>query len=356
MADSPHPDGSDRASLNGYEIEPLRPFSPTPIPHSHNIDQNAFDHEHRHENNPTDSPQQQSDSISVQPFDLVPWSPPRTIPTVNNNNHDDDGDDNWGPANPRRAANSAAANNMAFEVPHSWQIALSMVSVNAGLTPQALLHQYNRVVAMTTTTTNTTETDTIELLIDKDRGHARTRGIKSVQVHYRDGNPARIQLLTIHITDVANTTHPQLTRRIVTNTSVRHVILDASGGGRNNNEDCPLWLHTRQTFVDGDFSYQIIPCCDKWADAVDFDHPLSSEEKQVPALVDALVRAVHRQSLLLAAREAEIRALQEVRGDAPMGGGGAGAGLPVGWEVEVLAQYWWALAVVAVFLTIVAFN
>lgn len=248
-----------------------------------------------------------------------------------------------------------------FEVPRSWQMAMSMVSINAALTPQAVLYQYYR----TYTQHGPQQAGYVDLDLRSSR---RDRGIKSVRICYRDNDPGKIQLMIIFCDEIDATTN-ELIRRLVTNTSVRHVLEDTGA-------DCPLWLPVRKIGNDDSTlnlsPYQIIPCCARWADAVDFDRPLSSEEKQVPAVVDELINVVQSKGQLLLTKEAElqmkdheIQVLKKLHQDkmqkysnervaVPMVPATA-VQLPV-FDAEILAQYWWALGLVVVFLTILTFK
>lgn len=320
------------------------------------------------------------------------------------------------------------------DVPRPWQHAMSMVSVNAGLTPQFLLHAYYRAVAglyrhhgldchghhdshhqhhqqqsqqqqhqrnpsppasshdptssphraqpqplpdrgwvhldllaaaatphphhhrrgpddSSSTSSNhsavtVTAAATAATQAHRATARARARGIRGVRVAWAGGDPGRVYLLAISIDEVDPATGRGVVR-LVTNTSVRHVLGCGDEGEGKSGEgvgvlascaDCPLWLPVRlvepgalappwgepevaaaeaaaesktaepQTANDDGRSrdentdttstsitpYQLIPCCGAWVDAMDFTQPLSAEEEHAPGVVDRLLREVRR--------------------------------------------------------------
>lgn len=252
-----------------------------------------------------------------------------------------------------------------FAVPKLWQNAMSMVSINAGLTPQSILHHYHRLqpqqVALHPGYT--------ELDIWKS-ARAKERGIRTIHIRYVDNDPARVYLMVITVDeDDPQTRKPVI--RLVTNTSIRHVLDEPCA-------DCPLWLPVREELgpkpaKGGASPYQIVPCCDGWADAVDFDGgPVSAEEKQVPAVVDRLIQEVQRKALALLAKEREVqdredelvRLRQRLRHGRASDAGAVGAAGPaleqqqraMAFDSDMLVQYWWAGAMVVVFLLVIAFK
>lgn len=99
---------------------------------------------------------------------------------------------------------------------------------------------------------------------------------------------------------------------------------------------------------------------------MDFEGPISSEEKQAPGVVTRLVEEVKRKNLLLHAKEREIEAkddqLRRLREkDQPETGVDVDVDRrypPRGYhiELEALEQYWWVAAIMAVALVLFALR
>lgn len=367
------------SAFSDHSFTPPPDLAPTREPHHRPT---AADDDDEHLNTPPVSPQQQHTARSPSPTISLPHSSSTypTQPTI---------------SSPTRAMSADHSSTAPFVVPKPWQHALSMVSINAGLTPQALLHAYyhanqkqqssSRRHALPhppptpTTTADQTDLDIQQLF---PRHVTRDRGIRGVSVRCADGDPARPTLLVIVVDDVDAATGAPVVR-FVTNTSVRHVLEEPCA-------DCPLWLPVRTTTVaagrggdgkeednggGGGRIYQLVPCCDEWAAAVDFEMPLSEEEKQVPAVVDRLLQELQGRRLALLARERELqdkedelarlrrRHHQDVRQVSAGDGGDVGVAAPVveqqyhnhalGFDADVLGQYWWAVAMVVTFLLVV---
>lgn len=270
-----------------------------------------------------------------------------------------------------------------------------MVSVNAGLYPQELLQTYYHLYPFQ----SASHPDYTELQVGRaQRVHAR--GIKTIHVRHGPGDPARVHLLlVVLLTDLdLDDAQPAAALRLITNTSIRHVL---GTPGAN----CPLWLPVRSSSQDtaaaGSSSndadknascaplppdprettttittttatttpYQIIPCCQEWVQAADFDAPLSDEEKKVPAMVDRLLDEIRRKNVLLAAKDDEIATLraqiqyqnaaakQEQGLDPAVAATVAEQPAQAVFDLEVLMQqYWWVGAALLVFAWIVLFR
>lgn len=253
-----------------------------------------------------------------------------------------------------------------FTVPRPWQNAMSMVSINAGLTPQSILHHYHRLQPLQAVL----HPGYTELDIWKSP-RAKERGIRTIHIRYVDNDPARIHLMVITVDEIDPKTHKPIIR-LVTNTSIRHVLEEPCA-------DCPLWLPVREELGTprpagkGETSpYQIVPCCDDWVDAVDFDEgPISAEEKQVPAVVDRLIQELQKKRLALLAKEREVQDREDelVRLRQRMhrrraSDAGVVAAAPdfehqphaMAFDPDMLVQYWWAGAMVVAFLLIIIFK
>lgn len=241
-----------------------------------------------------------------------------------------------------------------FEVPKLWREAMQCVSINANLYPQQILHKYYDVFP----TQATLHPGYVELDVWRSK-KATERGVRLVQVRYLDSDPGKIYLMVIFIDGLDPSTKKPIVR-LVTNTSVRHVLEEPCA-------NCPLWLRVHSDVGPHASSpYQIIPCCDQWVESVDFDGPISAEEKQVPAVVARLVEEVRRKNLLLHAKEREIEAkddqLRRLRED-------EGRRVDIdadearvverhhpkqlhGVDLEMLEQYWWVAAIFAIALVV----
>lgn len=182
-----------------------------------------------------------------------------------------------------------------FEVPRLWQMAMSMVSVNAGLFPQEILMQYHRQQPVQ----KLQRTGYTELNMTGSK-RANNRGTKAVTIRYADNDPGNIYLMVIFVDEIDPNTKRNIVR-LITNTSIKHV-LEAEPGA-----NCPLWLRVHSDVAHASSPYQIIPCCDHWIEDLDFKHPVSNEEKQVPAVVERLIQEVNRKDLLLAAKDREVQ-------------------------------------------------
>lgn len=182
-----------------------------------------------------------------------------------------------------------------FEVPKVWQTAMSMVSVNAGLFPQEVLTQYHRQQPIQ----KLQRPGYTELDMTASK-RANNRGIKAVTIRYTDNDPGNIYLMVIFVDEIDPNTKRNIVR-LITNTSIRHV-LEVDPGA-----NCPLWLRVHSDVTHASSPYQIIPCCEHWIEDLDLQHPISNEEKQVPAVVERLMQEVKRKDLLLAAKDREVQ-------------------------------------------------
>lgn len=220
--------------------------------------------------------------------DLTP-SPPLS-------NNSSSGQDSWFSYPSRHTLPDNAAMAAPFEVPKLWREAMQCVSINAGLYPKQILQKYYELY----TSQATIHPGYIELDVWRSK-RATIRGIKCVHIRYLDNDPTNIYLMVIFVDELDPTTHKPIVR-LITNTSIRHVLEEPC-------ENCPLWLKVHSdTGSHGNSPYQIIPCCDRWAECADFERPISEEEKQVPQIVSKLIEEVQRKSLLLHAKEREIEA------------------------------------------------
>ncbi|KAI3397699.1 hypothetical protein diail_10468 [Diaporthe ilicicola] len=241
-----------------------------------------------------------------------------------------------------------------FEVPKLWREAMQCVSINAGLYPKQILQKYYE----TYPTQAAIHPGHIELDVWRSK-RATDRGIKYVHIRYLDNDPGKIYLMVIFVDEVDPATNKPIIR-LVTNTSIRHVLDEPS-------ENCPLWLKVHSGAGPRiNSTYQIIPCCDKWVESADFEAPISNEEKLVPEMVSRLVEEVRRKGLLLHAKEREIEAkddqlrrLREMKdtgsSDHAHVAGATGLGhLDPFHKIDLAAleQYCWVAAVLAVFLVV----
>lgn len=282
-----------------------------------------------------------------------------------------------------------------------------MVSINAGLTPQSVLHHYYKLQPQQASLHHHHPArggGYTELDIGKSQ-RAMDRGIRSIHVRYLDNDPSRIYMLVITIDHLDPATHRNMIR-LVTTTSLRHVLEEPCA-------NCPLWLPVKmdaaaaaaagpegpemgginttheggggaQTEASPSLStspYQLVPCCDGWIGAMDFDGPISAEEKQVPKVVDRLILEMQKKNLLLEAKEREVQAKEgelvrlreekekdktQLLKTSEVGLGMAAAVLPVmqqreqhhvlGCDMEMLVQYWWAAAIVVAFFIVGVFR
>lgn len=276
--------------------------------------------------------------------DLTP-SPPRS----NNSSSDRD---SWFSYPSRHTLPDNAAMAAPFEVPKLWREAMQCVSINAGLYPKQILQKYYELY----TSQATIHPGYIELDVWRSK-RATIRGIKCVHIRYLDNDPTNIYLMVIFVDELDPNTHKPIVR-LVTNTSIRHVLEEPC-------ENCPLWLKVHSdTGSHASSPYQIIPCCDRWAECADFEGPISEEEKQVPQMVSKLVEEVQRKSLLLHAKEREIEArddqlrrLREMRNRGTDSDQNAAGTMPFGrllptYQVEFgnLEQYCSVALVVAIFV------
>ncbi|ROW04624.1 hypothetical protein VPNG_07399 [Cytospora leucostoma] len=311
----------ENAAFSGYDLS----CSPS---HTNGFHHRSDDHSfHSATNNPNDLSPQPTRSVS----DPDSWF-------SNQSRHTD---------SPSGAMPAAAAHaNAPFEVPKLWREAMQCVSINANLYPQQILHKYHDLLPSQAAL----HRGLVELDVWRSK-RATERGVRLVQVRYLDGDPARIYLMVIFVDDgpgpppgTAGKKPPVV--RLVTGTSARHVLEEPCA-------NCPLWL-------------RIIPCCDRWAESVDFDGPVSAEEKQVPAVVTRLVEEVRRKNLLLHAKEREIEAkddqLRRLREDEGRKVSIVADAAPAlehdrpkqlhGVDLEMLEQYWWVAAVFAIALVV----
>lgn len=424
-------DGLGASLHREHQGPPLR-SSPQQTP-SHFNNADKHDNPHEHANNASlsgsSTSQQPRSDCSLSPTISISrsWS---TSPLIASNhpttNAHQDLTTIMSTTNTKYSA-SQARPTPPFTVPKPWQHAFSMVSINAGLNPQALLRAY-LAEQPRQSTIHSEHTDLEARQLYGSSSSSRARGIRGVSVRCADGDPARVSLLAVVVDDIDPATG-KLVVRVVTNTSVRHVLGgDGDDGcGDGLGADCPLWLPVRtmacvgagkdekegkdggersmkegkkgeqlKQGVTGDegrgeeMCCQIIPCCGDWADAVDFDMPLSAEEKRVPAVVNRLVEELRQKKVALAAAEARVQDKEEEmsrlrkrqhhlrgrRGSTDENGstwdsaeavrrGSFGAAtrfgearghgwqpLRAGLDGEALSQYWWVGAVVIIFMLV----
>ncbi|KAK7740502.1 hypothetical protein SLS53_005345 [Cytospora paraplurivora] len=267
--------------------------------------------------------------------------------------------DSWFSYQSRHTVSSSGAMAAApFEVPKLWREAMQCVSINANLYPQQILHKYYDLFPAQATL----HPGYVELDVWRSK-RATERGVKLVQIRYLDNDPGKIYLMVIFVDGLdPNTKKPVI--RLVTNTSIRHVLQEPCA-------NCPLWLKVHSDVgPHADSPYQIIPCCEQWVESVDFDGPISAEEKQVPAVVARLVEEVRRKNLLLHAKEREIEAkddqLRRLREDEGQKMNIVADAAPAlehnhpkqlhGVDLETLEQYWWIAAIFAIAFVVLIFK
>lgn len=228
------------------------------------------------------------DKSSSPRNDLAP-SRPRT-------NTSSSGHDSWFSYASRHTQPDSAGMAAPFEVPKLWREAMQCVSINAGLFPKQILQKYYELYPAQAGI----HPGYIELDIWRSK-RATVRGIKCVHIRYLDNDPSNIYLMVIFVDEIdLNTKKPIV--RLVTNTSIRHVLEEPCA-------NCPLWLKVHSDAGHhANSPYQIVPCCDQWVECADFEAPISNEEKQVPVMVSKLIEELKRKSLLLHAKEREIEA------------------------------------------------
>lgn len=269
--------------------------------------------------------------------------------------------DSWSYPSRDTFPNNTAAMAPPFEVPKLWREAMQCVSINANLYPQQILHKYYDLFP----TQAALHPGYIELDVWRSK-RATERGVKLVQIRYLDNDPSKIYLMIIFV-DAFDPNTQQSVIRLVTNTSIHHVLEEPCA-------NCPLWLKVHTDIKpQADSPYQIVPCCDEWVDSVDFDGPISNEEKQVPAVVARLIEEVKRKNMLLHVKEQEIEAkeremeekdarLRHMSGimgkdpetkdvTAPDTGHVHPHDLS-SIDMQMLEQYWWVAAILAIFLTV----
>lgn len=196
--------------------------------------------------------------------------------------------------------------------------------------------------------------------------------MRSVRIYHLDDDPGSIYRVVIMLDQMDNTDNNHAAMRYVTNTSIRHVLDESSAA------NCPLWLPVRPvhgaasspSHIDTGtvIEYQIIPCCEKWVESVDFELPLSKEELQIPGVVLRLLHEMRFKSEMLKLKEEE---LEKLRAQLAEKGGGraivdsndsdvAGEVLDrprtTHFDAERLIQYWWFGAAVLAFLMVVIFR
>lgn len=248
---------------------------------------------------------------------------------------------------------------------------MQCVSINANLYPQQILHKYYDLYPSQASL----HPGHVDLDVWRSK-RATGRGVRLVRVRYLDGDPGKISLIVIFVEDAfgppdADNWGPIV--RLVTNTSIHHVLEEPCA-------NCPLWLkvHSSSSFsscsdvgrpLSASSSYQIIPCCDQWVEGLDFDGPISDEEKQVPAVVARLLEEVKKRSLLLHAKEREIEAkddqLRQLHGKKEQDvlemkvdeGPVLRPQYPLQLQLQdidmgTLEQYWWVAAITAIFIMV----
>lgn len=182
-----------------------------------------------------------------------------------------------------------------FEVPKTWQTAMSMVSVNAGLFPREILTQYHQ--QQPTQKLSCPGFTELDMTASK---RATDRGIKAVTIRYTDNDPGKIHLMVIFVNEIDATTKRNIVR-LITNTSIRHVLEVEPGA------NCPLWLRVQSDVTHASSPYQVIPCCENWIEDLDLKRPISNEEKLIPAVLERLLQEVKRRDLWLAAKDRDLQ-------------------------------------------------
>lgn len=240
-----------------------------------------------------------------------------------------------------------------FEVPKVWQLAMAMVSVNAGLFPQEVLTQYYRQQPIQ----KLQRPGYTELNMTTSK-RANDRGIKAVTIRYTENDPGDIYLMIIFVDEIDPHTKRNVVR-LITNTSIRHV-LELDPGA-----NCPLWLRVHSDVTHTSSSYQIIPCCEHWIEDLDVKRPISNEEKHVPAVVERLLREVKRKDLLLVAKAREVQdredELERLRShasceDRPAMTMHEQAPHQLLVDVETLLQHYWLVGVTALAVLVVLLS
>ncbi|KUI64637.1 hypothetical protein VM1G_00816 [Cytospora mali] len=246
-----------------------------------------------------------------------------------------------------------------FEVPKLWREAMQCVSINCNLFPRQILQRYYDSFHEQAVS----HRSYVELDIWKSK-RATDRGVHLVRIHYQDNDPSKISLMVIVVYASNPDTKDNTDVRLVTNTSIHHVLEEPCA-------NCHLWLKVcTDVGRDGTPLNRIIPCCEKWVDSVDFNDPISAEEKRVPAVVARLLEEFKRKDLLLHQKEREmeekdrlLRHLREEKGQnigcnvdaAPMADGQY-LQQRHNINMEMLEQYWWIAAILMIFLLVWMFK
>lgn len=239
-----------------------------------------------------------------------------------------------------------------FEVPKTWQTAMSMVSVNAGLFPQEILTQYQRQQPLQ----KLQRPGYTELDMTGSK-RANSRGTKAVTIRYAENDPANIYLMVIFVDEIDPKTKRDIVR-LITNTSIKHV-LEAEPAA-----NCPLWLRVHSDVTHASSPYQIIPCCERWIEDLDFQRPISNEEKRVHGVVERLMQEVRRRDLLLGAKDREIQdrddELARLRNHARLGDEvvitpSDNVSYQPAFDIETMIQQYWLVGVIILAILIVVF-
>lgn len=280
-----------------------------------------------------------------------------------------------------------------FEVPKTWQTAMSMVSINAGLYPQQVLQHFYKLYPFQVAA----HPQYTELDIWRSQ-RAKDRGIKAIRVHHADADPTRIYLMFIFLDELDPLTKQPIVR-LITNTSIRHVLEEPCS-------NCPLWLPVRVSTNDINLNnlvaegapggshhplvpssltltasttttpYTLIPCCEAWVQSADFDAPLSNEEKKVPEMINLLLAEMRRKNALLVAKDEEIARLlakkqenrhhhrphhhhhveENIRNAAVAAAGLAAHQVHAAFDAEAWIQYWWAGAALIILIVMLLFR
>lgn len=159
-----------------------------------------------------------------------------------------------------------------FNVSKDWQEAMAIVSVRAGMLPHEILSQYYSQQPLQKGH-NRTDVDLTSAMTGD------TYDINAVTIHYEDNDPSKISSMIIIVLE-KDLSSPDPIVRVVTNTSINHVLVRQTG------INCPLWLkvHT-DTENKSSPPYDLIPCCASWVDDLDINQPISSEEKKLPEVI-----------------------------------------------------------------------
>lgn len=186
-----------------------------------------------------------------------------------------------------------------FEIPKLWQIGMMLVSSNAGLHPQEVIENYRTQASLQAAA----HPGYVDLNIGLSK-QAAARGTKMIRTYYHDDDPGKISMMVIFVAEFDPVTKKPIPR-LLTNTSLLHVLEEPCA-------NCQLWVRVHTDVgPHAHQPYQLVPCCDKWADSVDFRLPVSLEELAVPAVATKLLAELRAQDRLLKQRQDGPRMTEE---------------------------------------------